>query len=60
MDLRQKFYKHIVLSGGTTMYPGFASRLEREMTQLYFERVLKGDTNRINVSYVNKTLKNKF
>ena len=50
MDIRQDFYKHIVLSGGTTMYPGFASRLEREITQLYLERVLKGDTQRLAVS----------
>lgn len=50
MDIRSDFYKHIVLSGGTTMYPGFASRLEREITQLYLERVLKGDTQRLAVS----------
>ena len=49
MDIRPEFYKHIVLSGGTTMYPGFASRLEREITQLYLERVLKGDTQRLAV-----------
>lgn len=49
MDIRPEFYKHIVLSGGTTMYPGFASRLEREITQLYLERVLKGDINRLSV-----------
>lgn len=47
MDIRPEFYKHIVLSGGTTMYPGFASRMEREITQLYLERVLKGDTQRL-------------
>ena len=51
MDIRAEFYKHIVLSGGTTMYPGFASRLEREITQLYLERVLKGDTQRLAVNY---------
>jgi actin-related protein 2 len=50
MDIRPEFYKHIVLSGGTTMYPGFASRLEREITQLYLERVLKGDIQRLSVS----------
>lgn len=44
MDLRSDFYKHIVLSGGSTMYPGLPSRLEREIKQLYLERVLKGDT----------------
>ena len=55
MDIRQDFYKHIVLSGGTTMYPGFASRLEREITQLYLERVLKGDTQRLSVSSLYQT-----
>ncbi|KAL8572001.1 Actin-related protein 2 [Nucella lapillus] len=47
MDIRPEFYKHIVLSGGSTMYPGLPSRLEREMKQLYLERVLKGDVSRI-------------
>ncbi|ESO00621.1 hypothetical protein HELRODRAFT_187209 [Helobdella robusta] len=47
IDTRPDFYKHIVLSGGSTMYPGLPSRLEREMKQLYLERVLKGDTERL-------------
>lgn len=47
IDLRMEFYKHIVLSGGSTMYPGLPSRLERELKQLYLERVLQGDTERL-------------
>jgi len=47
MDTRPEFYKHIVLSGGTTMYPGLPSRLEREIKQLYLERVLNGDSSRL-------------
>ncbi|XP_056156575.1 actin-related protein 2 isoform X2 [Lampris incognitus] len=47
IDLRPDFYKHIVLSGGTTMYPGLPSRLEREIKQLYLERVLNGDTQKL-------------
>jgi len=43
MDLRPSFYQHVVLSGGSTMYPGLPSRLEREIKRLYQERVLKGD-----------------
>lgn len=50
MDLRADFYKHIVLSGGSTMYPGLPSRLEREIKQLYLERVLKGNTTALSVS----------
>ena len=56
MDTRAALYKHIVLSGGSTMYPGLPSRLEREIKQLYLERVLKGDTNRLSVSFVWKSL----
>ncbi|XP_034019893.1 actin-related protein 2-B [Thalassophryne amazonica] len=47
IDLRADFYKHIVLSGGSTMYPGLPSRLEREIKQLYLERVLDGDTQKL-------------
>jgi len=47
MDIRPELYKHIVLSGGSTMYPGLPSRLEREIKQLYLEKVLKGDTERL-------------
>jgi len=44
IDLRPSFYKHIVLSGGSTMYPGLPSRLEKEMKELYLNKILKGDT----------------
>ena len=42
-DLRMGFYSHIVLSGGTTMLRGLPDRLEREIKQLYLQRVLKTD-----------------
>jgi len=47
IDLRQAFYKHIVLSGGSTMYPGLPSRLEKEMKRLYLEKVLKNDKKKL-------------
>jgi len=47
MDLRASFYKHIVLSGGSTMYPGLPSRLEKEVRRLYLDKVLKGDKKRL-------------
>jgi actin-related protein 2 len=34
-DIRSKLYQHIVLSGGSTMYPGLPSRLEKEIRQQY-------------------------
>jgi len=49
IDMRTELYKHIVLSGGSTMYPGLPSRLEREIKQLYLERVLKNDIDKLSV-----------
>lgn len=43
IDLRAAFYKHIVLSGGSTMYPGLPSRMEKDMKELYLKHVLKGN-----------------
>ena len=42
IDLRPAFYQHIVLSGGSTMYPGLPSRLEKEMRDMYLD-LLKGN-----------------
>jgi len=43
VDTRPEFYNHIVLSGGSTMYPGLPSRLEKEIRNLYLQKVLKGN-----------------
>jgi len=47
IDIRSELYKHIVLSGGSSMYPGLPSRLEKEVKQLYLQKVLNGDTSRL-------------
>jgi actin-related protein 2 len=39
----QTMYEHIVLSGGSSMYPGLPSRLEKELRALYLKHVLKGN-----------------
>jgi len=41
IDLRPEFYKHIVLSGGSSMYPGLPSRLEKGLKDRYLKDVLK-------------------
>jgi actin len=33
-DVRKDLFGHIVLAGGTTMYPGIAKRLGRELNTL--------------------------
>jgi len=47
IDTRVEFYQHIVLSGGSSMYPGLPSRLEKELKEMYLEKVLKGDESRL-------------
>ena len=34
LDIRRDLYGNIVLSGGTTMFPGIADRMQREVTSL--------------------------
>lgn len=46
MDLRPVFYKQIILSGGTTMYPGMTSRLEKDIRSLYLQKVAGNDPTR--------------
>lgn len=48
VDVRSSLYRAIVLSGGSSMYPGLPSRLEKEMKQLWLTRVLNGNTERMN------------
>jgi len=43
VDTRPEFYQHVVLSGGSTMYPGLPSRLEKEIRKLYLDKVCKGN-----------------
>lgn len=47
VDVRSSLYKAIVLSGGSSMYPGLPSRLEKELKQLWLTRVLNGDPERL-------------
>jgi len=48
MDVQKTYFGHIVLSGGTTMFPGLSSRLEKDLRSMYLERVLQGDRSRAN------------
>ncbi|KAH7828452.1 actin-related protein 2 [Monocercomonoides exilis] len=41
VDLRKQLYSSIVLSGGTTMFPGFPTRLQKELEMLYMTKVMK-------------------
>ncbi|KAL1844159.1 hypothetical protein VTJ49DRAFT_3815 [Mycothermus thermophilus] len=47
VDVRASLFKAIVLSGGSSMYPGLPSRLEKELKQLWLTRVLGGNPERL-------------
>nr|CAJ2470768.1 unnamed protein product [Leishmania braziliensis] len=47
IDVRASLYDSIILSGGSTMLPGFGARLEREMKSLYLIEKLHGDQTRM-------------
>jgi len=41
VDNRKRLYEAVMLSGGSTMFPGLPMRLERDVRRLYLDRVLK-------------------
>ena len=41
MDVRKDLYANIIISGGTSMFPGFSTRLENDVKDIYFKHVLK-------------------
>ena len=47
IDTRPEYYKHIVLSGGSSMYPGLPSRLEKDIKDRYLRDILQGNTERL-------------
>lgn len=47
VDVRSSLYKAVILSGGSSMYPGLPNRLEKELKQLWLTRVLHGDAERL-------------
>ena len=48
--MTMQFYKNILLSGGTSMFPGLSSRLEKDIREQYCQTILKGGSNHISKS----------
>lgn len=46
MHVQKDYFSHILLAGGTTMFPGLSSRLEKDLRKLYVDQVLQGDQER--------------
>lgn len=53
MDTRAEYYKHIVLSGGSSMYPGLPTRLEKDIRDRYCNEILKGNQERMKKFKIN-------
>ena len=55
MDVRKDLYNSIVLSGATTMFAGYASRIEKDIKSVYKEKGLKNTddkTIKINIKII--------
>ncbi|KAK9467023.1 actin family [Lipomyces arxii] len=53
VDIRSSLYRAVILSGGSSMYPGLPSRLEKELKQLWLTKVLNGNPERLSKFKVN-------
>lgn len=47
LDIRRDLYGNIVLSGGTTMFPGIADRMQKELTALAPSSMKASSTSRV-------------
>jgi actin-related protein 2 len=41
IDVRKTLYANILISGGTSMFPGYSTRLENDLRKIYTKEVLK-------------------
>jgi actin-related protein 2 len=47
INLRQKFFEQIVVSGGTTVFPGLSTRIYNDLKKLVLTNILKGKTEQV-------------
>jgi actin-related protein 2 len=52
MALRKEFYNNILISGGTSMLPGFPTRLKEDIVSRFQERVAKGHSSSIKIRVI--------
>jgi len=53
IDTRSEYYKHIVLSGGSSMYPGLSTRLEKDIRDRYLKEILGNNVERMKKFKIN-------
>lgn len=47
IDMFVPLVQNIILTGGTTMFPGLSSRIDRELRAIFTEEKYKGDASRV-------------
>lgn len=53
INLRRTFFESIVVSGGTTMFPGLSTRITNDLRKLVLERILKGNKKQLDQYKIN-------
>ena len=53
INLRKQFFSSIVVSGGTTMFPGLSTRLTNDLKDRVLNKVLKGDKKALETYKIN-------
>ena len=53
INLRRTFFESIVVSGGTTMFPGLSTRIHNDLKDLVLERILKGNKKQLDDYKIN-------
>ena len=49
MDCRAQLYNNIVLSGGSTMFPGYPTRITKDLWSIFKRKVLKGSNHQTKI-----------
>jgi actin-related protein 2 len=49
MDCRAQLYNNIVLSGGSTMFPGYPTRVTKDLWDIFKQRIMKGEDYEHNI-----------
>lgn len=53
INLRRDFFKSIVVSGGTTMFPGLSTRITNDLRNLVLNNILKGKRDQLSSYKIN-------
>ena len=53
LDCQKALVNKVMLTGGTTMFPGLSSRVEKDLKEIYVREKFKGDVSGLNRVRIN-------